>query len=282
MLQPILQELQSDIRRLPKFISTIRPLDDDLTYYAASLSFYTLFAIIPMFWILFSVFSKMPVFADYYEQMKSVMMGFVVPGQSHQIIVYLDGFLENSSHMGWVGLIYIVFTSVLFFANYSDIINRIFSVPNRKLSHSMVGFIAVMVLAPFVLGASLFVSSQLAVYLNVITHLSWFNALLSYVLLSLLFYSIYKFSPNTQVDTVPAMFSAIVIAAVWTLAKNGFVYYVVVNQTYTTIYGSFSLLLFTMLWIYLSWVLCLYGFKLCYYLQYCKSHRLTRESSPQY
>lgn len=259
---------------MPGFIATIRPLNDDLTYYAASLSFYTLFAIIPMFWILFSIFSQMPVFADYYGQMKTVTMGFVVPGQSQQIIAYLDSFLENSSHMGWVGLLYIVFTSVLFFSNYSDIVNRIFDVPNRKLSHSMFGFIAVMVLAPFILGASLFISSQLPVYLHVFSSLTWFNALSSYGLLVLLFYSIYKFSPNTQVDMVPALFSAVVVSALWQLAKNGFVYYVIINRAYSTIYGSFSLLLFTMLWIYLSWVLCLYGFKLCYYLQYYKNRRL--------
>lgn len=274
MAQPIFQEIKRDVQRLPEFVATIRPFNDDLTYFAASLSFYTLFAVIPMFWILFSVFSQMPVFADYYEQMKTVMMGFVVPGQSQQIITYLDSFLENSSHMGWVGLIYIIFTSVLFFANYSDIVNRIFDVPNRKLSHSMVGFIAVIIIAPFILGASLFVSSQLPVYLEVFSRLTWFNALSSYGLLCLLFYSIYKFSPNTHVDTVPALFSAVVVAALWQLAKNGFVYYVIINRAYTTIYGSFSLLLFTMLWIYLSWVLCLYGFKLCYYLQYYKSRRL--------
>lgn len=274
MAQPIFQEIKKDVQRLPEFVATIRPFNDDLTYFAASLSFYTLFAVIPMFWILFSVFSQMPVFADYYEQMKTVMMGFVVPGQSQQIITYLDSFLENSSHMGWVGLIYIVFTSVLFFANYSDIVNRIFDVPNRKLSHSMVGFIAVMIIAPFILGASLFVSSQLPVYLEVFSRLTWFNALSSYGLLCLLFFSIYKFSPNTHVDTVPALFSAVVVAGLWQLAKNGFIYYVLINRAYTTIYGSFSLLLFTMLWIYLSWVLCLYGFKLCYYLQYYKSRRL--------
>lgn len=274
MLQPIFQEIKKDVKRLPGFVATIRPLNDDLTYYAASLSFYTLFAIIPMFWILFSIFSQMPVFADYYGQMKTVMMGFVVPGQSQQIITYLDSFLENSSHMGWVGLLYIVFTSVLFFSNYSDIVNRIFDVPNRKLSHSMFGFIAVMVLAPFILGASLFISSQLPVYLEVFSSLTWFNTLSSYGLLCLLFYSIYKFSPNTQVDTVPALFSAVVVSVLWQLAKNGFVYYVIINRAYSTIYGSFSLLLFTMLWIYLSWVLCLYGFKLCYYLQYYKNRRL--------
>lgn len=276
MSKPVLQEIKKDLKRLPSFIASIRPLNDDLTYYAASLSFYTLFAIIPMFWILFSVFSQMPVFSEYYEQMKTVMMGFVVPGQSEQIIAYLDGFLENSSHMGWVGLIYILFTSILFFSNYADVVNRIFEVPNRRLSHSMIGFVAVMVLAPFVLGASLFISSQLVVYLQVFSSVSWFNSLLSYALLCLVFFSIYKFSPNTRVDNVPALVSAIVVAALWQLAKNGFVYYVVINRAYTTIYGSFSLLLFTMLWIYLSWVLCLYGFKLCYHLQYYKSRRLTR------
>lgn len=275
MDQALLQEIKKDFRRLPKFVATLKPFNDDLTYYAASLSFYTLFAIIPMFWILFSIFSQMPVFTDYYEQMKTVTMGFVVPGQSQQIIIYLDQFLENSSRMGWVGLIYIVFTSVLFFSNYSGIVNRIFNVPNRKLSRSMLGFVSVMIISPFILGASLFISSQLLVYLEVFSQLSWVNTLSSYILLSLLFYSIYKFSPNTHVDAVPALFSALVIAALWQLAKTGFIYYVVINQTYSTIYGSFSLLLFTMLWIYLSWVLCLYGFKLCYYLQYYKSRRLT-------
>jgi membrane protein len=269
------QEIKDNLRRLPGFISQIRPLNDDLTHYAASLSFYTLFAIIPMFWILFSVFSQMPVFADYYEQMKNIMMGFVVPGQSEQVIAYLDGFLENSSHMGWVGLVYILFTSALFFSNYADIVNRIFEVPNRKLSHSVAGFTAVMIIAPFVLGASLAVSSQLLVYFQVFAKLSWYNGMLSYFLLCLFFFSIYKFSPNVPVYNVPALVSAAVVAALWQLAKNGFVYYVLINRAYSTIYGSFSLLLFTMLWIYLSWILCLYGFKLCYYLQYYKSRRLT-------
>jgi len=275
--QKVWEELKEDVSRLPGFIAGVRPLSDDLTYFAASLSFYTLFAIIPMLWILFSVFSQMPVFSEYYEQMKGIMMGFVVPGQSQQIIAHFDSFLENSGRMGWIGLVYVFFTSVLFFANYSDVVNRIFHVPNRRLLSSMVGFITVMVMAPFVLGVSLFVSSQLPVYFDFIAEVTWLNSFYSYLLLCLLFYSIFKFSPNIEVNPMPALVSAIVTASLWQMSKTGFLYYVVLNQTYSTIYGSFSLLLFTLLWIYLSWVLCLYGLKLCYYLQYYQSSQLKHQ-----
>jgi len=45
-----------------------------------------------------------------------------------------------------------------------------------------------------------------------------------------------------------------------------FVYYVTFNKTYTTLYGSFSTIMFFLIWIYLSWIIFLYGVKFCYYL----------------
>ena len=38
------------------------------------------------------------------------------------------------------------------------------------------------------------------------------------------------------------------------------------NQTYSTLYGSMATLLFTFLWIYVSWIIFLYGVKLCHKL----------------
>ena len=42
-----------------------------------------------------------------------------------------------------------------------------------------------------------------------------------------------------------------------------FIYYTLHARTYTTVYGSFSVLLFFMLWVYISWIIFLYGQKLC-------------------
>ncbi|MGD9654678.1 MAG: hypothetical protein AB7U44_05730, partial [Sulfuricurvum sp.] len=38
------------------------------------------------------------------------------------------------------------------------------------------------------------------------------------------------------------------------------------NKSYATIYGSFSIVLFLFLWIYASWIIFVYGLKLCYLL----------------
>ena len=42
---------------------------------------------------------------------------------------------------------------------------------------------------------------------------------------------------------------------IWYISKNLFVYYVVYNTTYTNIYGSFSTILFFVVWLYISWVI---------------------------
>ncbi|MCG3717085.1 YihY/virulence factor BrkB family protein, partial [Aliarcobacter butzleri] len=50
------------------------------------------------------------------------------------------------------------------------------------------------------------------------------------------------------------------------ISKNLFIYYVIYNKTYTTIYGSLATLLFTFFWIYVSWIIYLYGIKMCHKL----------------
>ena len=69
---------------------------------------------------------------------------------------------------------------------------------------------------------------------------------------------------ESGVRTKAAFITSFIIAAVWTIAKNGFVYYVFYNKTYSTVYGSFSIVLFTFVWIYTSWIIFVYGLKLCY------------------
>ena len=45
-------------------------IDKDLTFYAASLSFYTIFTMIPLLLIVLTLFTSMPSFSDYYVKMQ--------------------------------------------------------------------------------------------------------------------------------------------------------------------------------------------------------------------
>jgi len=95
---------------------------------------------------------------------------------------------------------------------------------------------------------------------------------LSYLLIWMLFFVVFKISPNMKIHYKVALFSSFVVSVVWQLAKSAYVYYAVANQTYVSLYGSFSVLLFFLLWIYLSWFVLLHGLRMCYLLQ-CRCYK---------
>jgi membrane protein len=85
-----------------------------------------------------------------------------------------------------------------------------------------------------------------------------------FILLWGIFFVIYHIAVNADVSPKAAAISSFIVAVVWGLAKNSFVQYVFYNKTYATMYGSFSALIFFFLWIYVSWIIVIYGMKLCY------------------
>jgi membrane protein len=89
---------------------------------------------------------------------------------------------------------------------------------------------------------------------------------LPYLIIWMLFYLAYQFSPQVSVGKKEAAISSFVASALWYLAKSLFIYYILYNKTYTTIYGGLSTLLFFFLWIYISWAIFLHGLRFCYLL----------------
>jgi membrane protein len=73
-------------------------------------------------------------------------------------------------------------------------------------------------------------------------------------------------SANTKVSTKSVALSSFIASSIWYISKATFVYYVSYNKTYSSIYGSFSTIMFFFIWIYFSWVIYIYGLKVCYLL----------------
>lgn len=87
--------------------------------------------------------------------------------------------------------------------------------------------------------------------------------ILPYLIIWMVFYLLYQVSANTRINISAAAISSFIASLVWYLSKNGFVYYVLHNKTYLSIYGSVSTILFFFLWIYISWAIFLHGLKFC-------------------
>ncbi|MBQ7270996.1 MAG: YihY/virulence factor BrkB family protein, partial [Campylobacter sp.] len=76
----------------------------------------------------------------------------------------------------------------------------------------------------------------------------------------------YAVSINREISAKAIMIASFITSVFWWILKILFVQYVFYNKTYLSIYGSFSVLLFFLLWIYISWILFLYGVKVCVFL----------------
>lgn len=243
-------------------------LDDRLGYYASSLSWNTIFSIIPLLVILLYVFTTLPLFQEMYDNVQELIFANLMPTQSEEIMTHINTFIENSDKLGMVGVFYVTFAAIMFFKNYDYIVNDIFELPSRGILKSIKTYLILIILLPVMMGASFYLSNLIQSYLdkNTITSVIHIYSILPYTIVWSAFYIAYQLSANTRIRKRAAILSSFIASLIWYLSKSGFVFYVVHNKTYTSVYGSISTVLFFLLWIYISWAIFLHGLRFCYLL----------------
>jgi membrane protein len=188
-----------------------------------------------------------------------------MPVNPDKISHYIDTFIANTKNLGLLGVAFVLYVSIMFFDDYEYVVNKIFGKKPRKFWHSMSIYLVITILMPIGLGTSLYLSIKANILLHSYAHTKDINllALSSYLIAWLIFFTLYKISANTKVYIKSALISSFLASFVWFASKSLFFYYVTYNKTYTNIYGSFSTVMFFVIWIYLSWIIFLYGVKLC-------------------
>ena len=231
--------------------------------YAASLSFYTLSAIVPVIIVVLPTLSSIPYFQSQVEAVKGVIISNIAPANPQEVLRYLDEFMQNSQSLGMSALIYALFASVLFFRNLEDISAKLFESKKRGFFDALVVYWAMMTLFPIGIGVSLYFSGEVQSIINK-TSFSFvdFGALLPFISIWVLFFILFKILSNKPLPFFSLLSSSLITMIVWSVLKWAFVYYVFFNKAYSTIYGSFSILMFFILWIYCSWLVVLYGMRL--------------------
>ncbi|MEO0630865.1 MAG: YhjD/YihY/BrkB family envelope integrity protein, partial [Planctomycetota bacterium] len=85
---------------------------------------------------------------------------------------------------------------------------------------------------------------------------------------ALFFLLAYMTLPNTRVHVRTAVVGGLVAAVLWEAAKWGFREYVTYSVSYSRLYGSLGILPLFMLWIYVSWLIVLFGLQVSFGLQH--------------
>ena len=253
--------LKRTIRRVDSFFN------DDTTYYAASLSFFTIFSILPILALLIAIISSFSEFDNYLDIFINYVFNLVNPTHSSDIIDALKNYVSNSSKLGFIGIIYMLFVFIMFIKDYEYIVNKIHKAKRKSIQFSFIFYSIFMATLPII-----FVISNILISLYESTLL---KELLSYIFSWIIFFALFKLSVNKHIDNKAAIISSLITLTVLSITKNLFIYYVIYNKTYTTIYGSLSTLLFTFFWIYVSWIIYLYGVKFCHKLNVRNKDNIT-------
>jgi len=232
-------------------------LNPKISFYAASMSWATLFFIIPMLVITLSIIIHTPIFKGYYLKIHNFIASSLVPTSSEQIMQWVDSFVANASQMGYVGVFYVVVAAVLFFKDYDYIVNDIFNNQRRGLLHGLLVYGTMILFMPLSLAATIWLTAKLN------NHFHLTPLFLQFIMIWAIVFIIYKISPKEKIPLNTTAISSFVATLVWFVAKSIFIFYILYNKTYTTIYGTVSIVLFTFLWIYISWTIFLHGLQLC-------------------
>ena len=213
-----------------------------------------------------TLLTSMPSFAEHYETIKTFIFSNLMPVNSEAIMEHIDGFLKNSAKMGVIGLAMILVASLLFFKNFEYIANKIFHAKPRTLWESVTTYWTMLTLTPIALGVSFYITGYIATLMASNSYTSGFNILplVPYIIIWALFFLIFQIGANAKINPKASAISSFIISVVFSISKNAFIYYVFMNKSYTTMYGSFAILMFLFLWIYVSWIIFIYGLKLCY------------------
>lgn len=242
-----------------------RFLDDRLFESAGSLSFTTVFALVPLATVVFGALSSFPVFDKWSDQLSDYVFSNFVPSSARAVETYLRQFSASAGQLTSVGIIALVVSVLITLTSVEATFNRIWRV---KLSRPKFGrflvYWTVLTLGALVAVASLALSVRFFA-LEVFNSLP--GRLLENVMLQLAplfielfaFATIYRVIPHRTIKWRHAVAGALLAVLLFELVKAGLGLFLGSFNTYTKVYGTVAFVPIFLLWIFLSWVSVLLG-----------------------
>ncbi|SMP63323.1 membrane protein [Neorhodopirellula lusitana] len=183
--------------------------------------------------------------------------------------------------IGVIGLLLFIYAAVALADSTEHLFNIIYDAPRQRPIHLRLAIHwSIITLGSGLLALSLYMSGQVVAWAGTIgagREPLWFlqhslSLLAGWVLMFLLF----ALMPNTHVSVRAAAIGAGVAAVLWEFAKYGFQIYVSKAVPYSALYGSLGLIPLFLFWIYVTWLIVLFGLTLTYTLQTMRGRRLRR------
>ena len=232
---------------------------------AASLSYTTAFALVPLAVVVLGVLSAFPVFQQWSAELVDYVFSHFVPSAARAIESRLGDLAGNITQLTTAGVIALVISLLVTLNSVESTFNRIWRVASARpqLSRYLV-YWTVLTLGALLAAASLAASARfLALPLFDQPQWQWLASWgtgITPILIELLVVMlVYRVVPHHTVKWRHAFAGALLAVALLEVVKTGLGMYLGSFDGYQRLYGALAAIPILMLWIYLAWIAILLG-----------------------
>lgn len=253
---------------------------DSISNKAAALTYSTLLSIVPILAILFGIARGFGFDNLLRQQIEQGLLGN--NETTKQIFQFVDSYLSQTTggvFLG-VGLIALLWTFISLVNNMESIFNDIWYVKKSRTAYRKVtDYFSMLILMPILIivsgGLSIFIStlvSKMEGYTLLAPMIKFLISLIPYVLSWLMFTALYVFMPNTSVKILYALIAGLIAGSLFQAFQFLYISGQVWVSKYNAIYGSFAALPLFLLWLQVSWTICILGAQLTHIMQNFKRY----------
>ncbi|HUT52234.1 MAG TPA: YihY/virulence factor BrkB family protein [bacterium] len=264
-------------------------VDNRGPYQANALAYRTMISMVPMLAFTISLLSWIfgSGIEELNEKLKSLIQEYIVP-DSHILEAtfgIINQFVTQAKQGTIIGFIILLLTSIFLINAIETIFNNIWHINRRRpWARRIMNFTAMTILIPTLLGLSIYMTARISIdqVAQVLTQnavarhipiIQWFWDMFQGNGVPLatgwaLFLAMYKWLPNTRVETTAAALSSFFAALAFEISKWGFSLFAAQMVLRRQIWwGPLGVFLVFLVWVYVIWLIILFGAQLAYVIQ---------------
>jgi len=232
---------------------------------SSSLTLTTVLSLVPLLAVALALFAAFPLFSDYRAAFERYLVSSLLPAEFSSVVLrYLNQFAAKAARLTAFGLAFLALTALVMIMTIDKALNDIFKVRTRRpLAQRLLIYWALITLGPLLMGASVSLTSYLtSVSTGAIQRLPqevhWLLDLGQLAATAVVFAALYVFVPYRRVEWKDALIGGLVSAVLGEGVKTAFTYYISTGAP-TSIYGAFAVVPLFIVWVYVSWLITLFG-----------------------
>lgn len=210
-----------------------------------------------------------------------------LPEPMQRVVTSVLSYVENTNFgaLGLVGSLLLLWGAVRAMSQLELSLNTIWGVRvPRPLFRRFTEYFFVLALIPFLFLVATSLNAGLSAPAVMSRIEAWFGPLarlysfllwmLGAAVMVAAFAFVFKFMPNTDVKTLPAVVGGLVGGALWYATQWAYITFQIGLTSYNAIYGTFAAVPFFLVWLYANWTIVLFGAEVTFAVQNYRTYVL--------